>query len=214
MKKQVSKIPPAVVRRLPKYLAYAQELRRAGVPWVSSKMFGDALGLTSSTVRQDITHVDFEGTSKRGYSTAGLEAVLARTLGVDQKIAVVVVGAGNFGRALVLHDEFAKQGFVICGIFDSSPAVVGSRVGKLQVQPMSALTDVVCGRDVDIGIIAVPFAAAQQVADLLVLTGVRGILNLTTAHIMAPRKVAVVDARILLSLRELAYAVKVLHPGL
>ena len=205
-------IPATVVRRLPKYLAHAQKLQQAGVQWVSSMSLAEALGLTSSTVRQDITHLDFAGVSKRGYATAGLESTLARTLGADQEICVVVVGAGNFGRALVLHEEFARQGFRICGIFDSSAAVIGKRVGKLRVQPMSALPDVVCGQDVDLGIIAVPQAAAQQVADYLIVAGARGILNLTTTNLVAPWKVAVVDARVLSSLRELAYAVKRMEP--
>ena len=205
-------IPATVVRRLPKYLAQAQKLRQAGVQWVSSKALAEALGLTPSTVRQDITHIDFSGISKRGYATAGLESTLARTLGADQDICVVVVGAGNFGRALVLHGEFARQGFRICGIFDNGAPVIGKKVGKLRVQPMSALPDVVCGQDVDLGIIAVPQAAAQQVADHFVLAGVRGILNLTTTHLKVPRTVAVVDARVLASLRELAYAVRMIEP--
>ena len=77
---------------------------------------------------------------------------------------------------------------------------------------MADLSGVVCGQDVDIGVVAVPHAAAQQVADQLIVAGVRGLLNLTTAHIIVPRKVSVVDARFLASLRELAYAVKISEP--
>lgn len=202
------RIPAAVIRRLPKYLTYAQRLRLAGVEWVSSFELAEGLGLTSSTVRQDLSHIDFSGISKRGYSTAGLDAALAATLGADHEICCAVVGAGNLGRALALHEEFLRQSFNICAIFDSNPAVVGKRVGKLVVKGMSEIPAVVCGQDVDIGIVAVPPDAAQQVADLLILAGVRGLLNLTTAHLVVPWKVPVVDARILASLRELAYAIK------
>lgn len=206
------RIPQSVVRRLPKYLTQAQRLRQAGVEWVSSAELGEALGLTSSTVRQDLSHIDFSGISKRGYLTAGLEAALAVTLGADHEVCCVVVGAGNLGRALALHEEFARQSFKICGVFDVNPAIVGKRVGKLVVQAMDDLAGVVCGQDVDIGIVAVPHSAAQQVADRLIVAGVRGLLNLTTAHLIVPRKVSVVDARVLASLRELAYAVKISEP--
>jgi len=206
------RIPQSVVRRLPKYLTQAQRLREAGVEWVSSAELGESLGLTSSTVRQDLSHIDFSGISKRGYLTAGLEAALAATLGADHEICCVVVGAGNLGRALALHEEFARQSFRICGIFDNGAAVVGKKVGRLVVQPMDDLPGVVCGQDVDIGIVAVPHHAAQQVADRLILAGVRGLLNLTTAHLLVPRKVSVVDARVLASLRELAYALKISEP--
>jgi len=207
-----ARIPQSVVRRLPKYLTQAQRLRQANVEWVSSSELAEALGLTSSTVRQDLSHIDFSGISKRGYSTVGLEAALAATLGADHEICCVVVGAGNLGRALALHEEFIRQSFKICGVFDNSPALLGKRVGKLVVQGMDALPSVVCGEDVDIGIVAVPHSAAQQVADRLILAGVRGLLNMTTAHLIVPRKVSVVDARILASLRELAYAVKISEP--
>jgi len=201
-------IPVSVVRRLPKYLTHAQQLRAQGMEWVSSATLGEALGLTPSTVRQDLSHVDFQGVSKRGYSIAGLELVLARTLGVDRDIVCVLVGAGNLGRALALHGEFARQGFKIEAVFDNHPAVVGKRVGRLTVTAMADLSAKVRELRAEIGIVAVPHEEAQAVADVLLGAGVRGILNLTTAHLLLPSDVAVVDARILSSLRELAYSVK------
>jgi redox-sensing transcriptional repressor len=208
------KIPVAVVRRLTNYLSHTQCLRQAGVEWVSSTELAETLGLTSSTVRQDLSHIDFFGISKRGYSTVGLETALASTLGADRETSCVVVGAGNLGRALAQHEEFSRQGFRICGVFDSNPAMAGKKVGKLLVQGMAELPAMVSGQAVDVGIVAVPFQAAQQVADWLIVAGVRGLLNLTTAHIVVPRKVSLVDARFLASLRELAYAVKISEPRL
>jgi redox-sensing transcriptional repressor len=212
IQKLPARIPPTVVRRLPKYLAHAQRLRQTGVEWVSSAELGEALGLTSSTVRQDLSHIDFCGISKRGYSTVGLETSLAQTLGADHEVCCVLVGAGNLGRALAQHEEFARQGFRICGIFDASPTVIGKKVGRLVVQGMDDLPGVVCGQDIDIGIVTVPHAAAQRVSDQLILAGVRGLLNLTSAHLIVPKKVPVVDARVVASLRELAYAVKINEP--
>lgn len=207
-----ARIPPTVVRRLPKYLAHAQRLRQTGVAWVSSAELGEALGLTSSTVRQDLSHIDFSGISKRGYSTAGLETSLAQTLGADHEVCCVLIGAGNLGRALAQHEEFARRGFKICGVFDANPAVIGKKVGRLTVQRMEELPGVVCGQDIDIGIVTVPHAAAQRVSDQLILAGVRGLLNLTSAHLIVPKKVPVVDARVVASLQELAYAVKINEP--
>jgi redox-sensing transcriptional repressor len=203
-----TRIPPTVVKRLPKYLMLAQKLRQQGVEWVSSLELGEALGLTSSTVRQDLSHIDFSGVSKRGYSTSGLQASVAQTLGADKEVCVVVVGAGNMGRALVQHSEFDRQGFRICAIFDADARVVGERVGRLSVRPMKDLNDVICGQDVDVGIVAVPPAAAQEVADRLILSGVRGILNMTSAHVLAPRKISVVDVRVVACLQELVYGIK------
>jgi len=201
-------IPQSVVKRMTKYLAFIQGLRSEGVEWVSSSELADTLGLTSSTVRQDLSHVDFSGTSKRGYETCGLEAELVRVLGTDQTWPTVVVGAGNLGRALVLHEDFAKRGFEICGIFDSDKRKIGTAVGQLSVQGMEELAATVSTRRVMIGVIAVPAAAAQVVADSLVAAKVKGLLNLALTHIAAPDTVAIVDARIAASLMELSYSIR------
>ena len=205
---QATRIPVSVIRRLPRYLTQAQQLRQEGVEWVSSAILAEALGLTSSTVRQDLSYIDFKGISKRGYSSIGLETALARTLGVDRDVACVLIGAGNLGRALSMHEGFAKQGFKIVGVFDSSPTVIGRKIGRFVVQGMDELVGQVSREKVDIGIVSVPHDAAPQVADLLIRAGVRGLLNMTTAHLLVPETVSVVDVRILLSLRELAYLVR------
>jgi len=203
------KIPISVIRRLPKYLTVAKQLRSEGVEWVSSDALAEALALTSSTVRQDISHIDFQGISKKGYSTSGLETVLTHTLGADQESVCIVIGAGNLGRALATHEEFARQGFRICEVFDNNPAVIGKKIGKFVVRNVADLPEFVARHKVEIGIVAVPHDAAQTVADRLIIAGIRGILNLTTAHITVPAAVALADARIIASLRELAYVLKV-----
>ena len=202
------RIPAAVVRRLPKYLTHAQHLRHGGIEWVSSATLADALGLTSSTVRQDLSYVEFQGISKRGYSTEGLDAAVSLTLGLDHHIRCVVVGAGNLGRALALHNEFVLHGFRIVGVFDNASGIIDKKVGRHRIQPMSELRSVIRRQKVEIGIIAVPFEAGQPAANALIEAGANGLLNMTAAHLLVPERISVVDARILASLRELAYAVK------
>jgi redox-sensing transcriptional repressor len=106
-----------------------------------------------------------------------------------------------------LHEDFARKGFLIVGVFDSDPAKAGERIGALRVQGMRALPAAVARRQANIGVIAVPTHAAQSAADFLIASGIRGLLNLTQSHVVAPRGVPVVDARILASLQELAHAI-------
>jgi redox-sensing transcriptional repressor len=205
-----STIPPLAVKRMTEYLAHARELCRNNEEWVSSSGLAETLGLTSSTVRQDLSHVEFSGTSKRGYSTEGLVQVLTSALGVDQQWRSIVVGVGNLGRALAQHREFERQGFNICGVFDSDHDKVGTSVGELTVCSMTDLKAYVLAHEVKIGILAVPASAAQDVANQLVAAGIKGLLNLTITHISTPRDVAVVDARVAASLLELSYAIRAL----
>jgi len=201
-------IPPAALGRLTRYLAHVQELMRQGAEWVSSATLARALGLTSSTVRQDLTHITFSGISKRGYRVKGLERALSEVLGADRSWEVVVVGAGNLGRALALHEDFTRRGIHICGIFDNDRAVVGQRVGGLTVGGMQTLRRTVRKHGAAMGIIAVPAAAAQEVADALVAAGVKGLLNLTLTHIATPPGVPVIDSRIAAGLQELSHAIR------
>ena len=199
-------VPSPVLKRLTDYYATIQGLRAEGIEWVSSSEVADALGLTSSTVRQDLSHLDFAGVSKRGYETSGLETALARALGADKIWNMLVVGAGNLGRALALHQEFRRRGFVIRAVCDSDVFKTGLKVGRLEVKRMNHLPELVKEQAIDIGVIAVPGSAAQEVADQLIEAGVKGLLNLSSVHITVPEGVAVTDARIVASLQELTHA--------
>lgn len=206
-------VPHPVIRRLPKYLVHLQELREEGVEWASSQEIANALGLTSSTVRQDLSHMDLKGISKKGYETAQLEAVLRKVLGADVLHRVMIVGAGHLGRALAEHGAFAERGFDICGLFDRDPALIGRKFGHAEVIDVENLSDIAGDVHVDIGIIAVPSHAAQDVAEALVAAGVKAILNLAYKHIHVPDDVTVVDARIMESLQELAYVLGTSRKG-
>ncbi len=200
-------IPPSVVKRLPRYLSCVQALNVQDVEWVSSSELAGHLGLTSSTVRQDFSCFDFSGISKRGYNVVGLQEMLVEILGADVKWKIVVVGAGNLGRALALHEEFVRRGFDIVAVFDADSEKQGAVIGDLKVLPMCDLPDIVEKHGVGMGIVAVPATAAQNVADLLVTAGVKGILNMSMANIVAPSHVSVRESRIVSSLQQLSHCV-------
>lgn len=208
MKNAQEEIPASVVTRLTRYLTKVQSLRTHDVQWVSSQELADELGLTSSTVRQDLSHIDFSGISRRGYETAGLEKALTDVLGIDSGWNAVVIGAGNLGRALALHEEFPRRGFTICGVFDNDPEKIGQKLGDFTIRSIDEIPRFVRAAGIDIGIIAVPEAAAQTVADLLIASRIKGLLNLSLSHISAPRRVPVKDARVVARLLELAHSIK------
>lgn len=197
------KIPPAVIERLALYVSYLREYKKqAGrkTRYVSSGVIARDLGLTPSTVRQDFTHLDFAGISRRGYDADRMERVLTNVLNMDQDKRLVIVGAGNLGRALALHGNLGKYGFHVKAIVDADRKTVGTQAGPLTVQGVDRLANVVRKERIDIGVIAVPSASAQQVADQLIKAGVRGILNLAFTRVIVPKRVHVVDGRIVQSL--------------
>ena len=202
------RLPGPVLRRFPRYLTHVRELQRVQQKWVTSREIAATLNLTTSTVRQDVSHIDMSGVSKRGYEVNLLERVLSDVLGARVVHRNVIVGAGLLGRALALHADFEANGFKTVAIFDSDPKLVGSKVGPLRIRPMRDLKRICGSQDVDIGVLAVPAAAAQQVAEQLVTAGVKGLLNMAHMHLHLPRSVIVVEARIVARMQEIAYAIR------
>ena len=209
MKRNETKnIPAPVLGRMTRYLAQVRAWQREGKKWISSREIADVLGLTASTVRQDLSYIDFRGRTKMGYELDGLERALRDVLGADYQWSIVIVGAGNLGRALALHEDFPRHGFKICCVFDIDKRKIGKRLGRLMIRSMEDLDEVICCDKVDIGVIAVPPEAAQEVADRLVAAGIKGLLNLALTHVSAPPNVTVMDARFVATLQQLAHSLK------
>lgn len=208
MKNRHSKQMPApVVLRLIKYLTHIRWLCDQNIPWVSSQDMADTLGLTSSTVRQDLLHIDFSGKSRCGYQTYAMERAISRALAVDKPYKVILVGIGNLGRALAMNQSFRKNNFRLCGLYDKDENIIGTKIGHLMIRDIADLPSDVRKLKVQLAILTVSAASAQQVADLLILSGIKGILNLTLSHIVVPERISVVDLRVISALQELAYYV-------
>lgn len=118
-----------------------------------------------------------------GYDAETLRDRLRSVMGLSRTWNVVLVGAGNIGRALVGYGRFESEGFRIVGIFDKSKSLVGKRLAGTTIRALADLPRIVEEHDARIGIIAVPRESSQDVADLLVKAGVRGILNFAPARI-------------------------------
>lgn len=206
------KIPDAVVQRLPQYLAFVRDCGTTNGQYVYSEEIASALGLTPSTVRQDFTHLDFSGGRKRGYDIDEMERGLTRVLDIDNDKRVVIAGAGKLGRVLALHGNLGAYGFHVRGIVDSNPKVIGKGIGNFVVQNIKYVANIVRDKRIDIGVIAVPAKSAQNVADRLILGGVRGLLNLAFTRVIVPRKVRVVHVRIISGLLLLSHVMNEQFP--
>jgi len=170
-------IPEVVVLRLPEYLRALAQMEREGVYLVSSQELGKKLQVTPAQIRKDLSYFGRFGKQGKGYDVKRLVGELRRILGLDREWALAVVGVGNLGRAILRYGGFAREGFKIVAAFDTSQRVIGKKIGPVVVQDAADMAAVVRSRGVDIGIVAVPAAAAQEVIDRLVQAGVRAILN-------------------------------------
>ncbi|MCM3126597.1 MULTISPECIES: redox-sensing transcriptional repressor Rex [unclassified Paenibacillus] len=199
------KISEAVVRRLPVYLRYLQELYKREVTTVSSQELGLRLDLNPAQIRKDLAYFGDFGRKGIGYDVAYLIDKIRQILKLDQQINVALVGAGNLGHALSNYNRYVKDNMKIVAVFDSQPSKIGTKINTLTVQPMEELVKTVNDLNIRIGIITVPDSEAQRVADYLVEAGVEAILNFAPIIIKAPAHIRIHTADFTTDLLSLAY---------
>ncbi len=198
-------IPEATVARLPVYLRALVTLTDQGIATCSSENLATAAGVNSAKLRKDLSYLGSYGTRGVGYDVEYLRYQIAREIGVTQDWPVVIVGIGNLGHALANYAGFSSRGFRVVALLDSDPARVGKELAGLQISGSAALEDLVREHDVAIGVIATPAAAAQEVCDRLVASGVTSILNFAPAVLSVPDGVDVRKVDLSIELQILAY---------
>jgi redox-sensing transcriptional repressor len=186
----VRDIPEATVARLPLYYRALLEIADQDVDTVSSEQLAELAGVNAAKVRKDLSYLGSYGTRGVGYDVGELVDEIARELGLTRDWGVAIIGLGNLGRALANYRGFGARGFRVVALFDDDPAKHGERVAGLEIDALDALRRVVADRGVAIGVIAVPAAAAQEVADRLVEAGVGSILNFAPAVVTVPPTVS------------------------
>ena len=181
-------IPPATVQRLPIYLRCLTDYGRETI---SSETLAQLARVNSAKVRKDLSFLGSYGTRGVGYDVDHLVYQIGRELGLTKDWAVCIVGMGNLGKALAKYGGFGERGFAVLGIFDSDPDKVGKKTGGRTIEPMSDFSRAVKDRQLSIGVITVPAAAAQEIADLMVDAGITSILNFAPTVLSKPESVDV-----------------------
>lgn len=198
-------IPSPAVRRLSLYLRQLEAFQRKERRTISSKQLGESLGFTDAQVRKDLAYCGQFGHPGIGYRVDDLIANVRHILGTDKKWNVLLVGAGNLGRALSTYRGFEPKGFRLVALFDTDPAKIGHKQGSFTIQPLSDLAAVVKEKQVQLAIIAVPADAAQDVADMVVDAGVRGLLNFAPVSLNVPGDVALSTVDVAVQLEQLSF---------
>jgi redox-sensing transcriptional repressor len=184
-------IPDIVIGRLPIYLRALNRLAQEGREITSSHELGQRLGISSAQIRKDLSHFGGFGKQGTGYQIEYLREKLRQVLRVNQEWEIVLVGAGDLGSAIAHYKGFSDRGFHICCLFDTDPEKIGKKIGDFTVQNMDELQQVIRDRNIRMAMIAVPAEHAQEVANLVIEAGVRGILNYAPINLNVPPDVRV-----------------------
>jgi len=185
------KLSVGVAARLARYLQVLTQAKREGKETVSSQELSSWTKVNSTQIRRDLSGFGKFGKRGVGYNVDALLSQIRKILRTAGQHNIALFGAGHLGRAIASSDVFADHGFRVVAIFDADPKKIGMAVGAHQVRPVDELHRIVEDEDIIVGVLAVPSAAAQTLADDLVEAGVKIIFNYSEALLQVPPEVTV-----------------------
>lgn len=188
---KIEKVPEPTLRRLPWYLSVCSLLKQRGEQYVSSTRLSKETNIVASQIAKDLSCVNIVGRTRVGYDIDNLIGVLEDFLGFTSMHRAFLFGAGRLGGAL-LNDSGLKQfGLEVVAAFDTNPRVVGHNIAGIPVYHINELGVKMNRYNVRIGILTVPIDRAQEVADKMVVWGIKAIWNFTPLRIRVPENIVV-----------------------
>ena len=200
---QVSEL---TTNRLSVYLRSLNLLDNAGVRTISSQALAEQFHLNAAQIRKDLAYFGEFGVRGVGYYVRDLKRHLRQILGLDRKLRVAIMGAGNLGLALADYPGFRQEGFEISALFDTLSTKVGQRSrGGVPIHDIHDLKKIVRRDTISIAVIAVPAASAQYVVNLVVGAGIKAVLNFSPGALQAPPEVKLKSVDLTVSLESLSF---------
>lgn len=199
-------ISKRTVKRLVIYNRILKDLYESGEFGVTSGKIAQILSITPAIVRRDLSALGKKGTRGVGYDILELINVIDSILGLKSTWGVILVGAGNLGRALFHYPGFKKQGFEFRIVADGDPAKIGKTWGGIKIDPVKSVSkNKLIKQDIEIAVIAVPDISAQSIADMLIRAGIKEILNFAPVTLNIPEDVTVRYVDMALELANLSF---------
>ena len=201
-----NEISLAVIKRLPRYFRYLEELIDSGVERISSGELSRRMNVTASQIRQDLNNFGGFGQQGYGYNVPELHAKIGEILCVDKEIKTILIGAGNLGKAITNKMFSKNSGFKLIGIFDKNEAICGNMIKGIPVRNINYLENFCIDNAPTCAVTCIPSTDMEEITDLLVKVGIKSFLNFTNYDIaMAHPGVIVENVHLRDSLLTLGY---------
>jgi len=204
----MSKLPEKTIGRLSEYRRTLLICLSKGKTHIFSHELANLHHITAVQVRRDIMLIGYSTTLKKGYDVKALIDVIARIIDTDEGLNAAVIGVGNLGKAITTYFNGKRSKLKIAATFDTNPEKVNRVIAGVKCYPMSDLNKLIKELDIRIGIITVPPEDAVSVAENLVNSGIKGILNYTSTPLNVPQNVHLEEYDMITSLEKVAYFVK------
>ena len=198
-------ISRAVIKRLPRYYRYLGELMEAGQERISSGDLSKLMNVTASQIRQDLNNFGGFGQQGYGYNVEYLYNEIGKLLGIDRRHNIIVVGSGHLGQAIANYANFERRGFIVKGMFDKNPEIIGKEIRGIKIMSMEELGDFIKSNRIEIAALTLPKQQAEEIAESLVKYGIKGIWNFAHIDLKLPKDIVVENVHLSESLMRLSY---------
>ncbi len=205
-KDAIEPVSELTTNRLSVYLRCLNVLDADGVKTISSQGLAEQFHLNAAQIRKDLAYFGEFGVRGVGYYVKELRTHLRQILGLDRRVRVAIMGAGNLGLALADYQGFRTEGFEIAALFDSERDKIGRKSrGGVPIQDVRAFRKTVRRERIRIAVIAVPASSAQAVLNEVVAAGIKAILNFSPGTLKVPADVKVKSVDLTVSLESLSF---------
>jgi redox-sensing transcriptional repressor len=182
----VLKIPDLTIKRLIRYYRYLNKIKLSNGEVILSLDIAKQVGVAASQVRKDLSYLGGLGRKGVGYEITTLKESLAHTLGFDKLSPIIIVGAGNLGRALCSYENFTKIGVKVTAIFDNDLDKIGNKVNHLEVKNIKTLESFICANKIKIAALTVTPSTGKEIAERLNSGGIKYIWNFAPITLSFP----------------------------
>lgn len=188
------------------YLDYFKQLKAEGIEIITSPIIASRIGYSEEQVRKDLQAISKrKGVNKKGRRVDDLIEDLEWFLGYRKTSKAIIVGIGHLGLALLNFEHFDSVGLSIVAGFDKNPNIIGTEIAGKKIYDLAYLKEKISEFCVDIAIITVPKDEAQDVANLVIEAGVKGIWNFAPTILDVNKEIAVENVNLASSFAILSY---------
>jgi len=198
-------LPEKTVERLSQYRRALLNIFSENKLHIFSHEIAHMLHLTSVQVRRDLMLIGYSGSQRKGYDIKKLIHLIGDIIDSSKGQKVALIGVGNLGRAIIRYLNKKNSNLKIVAAFDVNPEKVNKEVSGVNCHHFDLLPKILKKEKISIGIISVPAEQAIIVADSLVKSGIKGILNFTTAPLNISEDVFLEEYDMITSLEKVAY---------
>ncbi len=201
-------LPHKTIERLSQYRRALLICLSNGKSHIFSHEIAKIQHITSVQVRRDLMLIGYSGTLRKGYNIQELIDLIGHIIDSTDGINVALVGMGNLGRALINYFSGKRHKLSIVAGFDTNPDKIGNFMNGVECFSVEDMRKVVQEKDIRIGIITVPANQTIEICDLLVESGIKGILNYTPKPVNVPDDVYLEEYDMITTLEKVAFYVK------